>query len=120
LIPSDAGGGTFNLPDEPFLASDGQLYYFFVQAADLGGSISRPPMQLARSAVDGVTGRTIVRSDNFQLMNEALWSPDASFVIVAFAPIQDVYVGGQAEVTYLDGRPSIVLSTYAAQMKWGP
>jgi len=119
LLSSDAGGGMFNMPDEPFLAADGQLYYFFTQSA-VDGSVSRPPLQLVRSGVDGVTGRTVVRGDNFQLMNEALWAPDASFVIVAFAPIMDVYVGGQAEVTYLDGRPSIVLTTFAQQMKWGP
>jgi hypothetical protein len=54
------------------------------------------------------------------LINEALWAPDASFVIVVFAPIQDVYVGGQAEVTYFDGRPSVILTTYAQDLKWGP
>jgi hypothetical protein len=120
LIPSDAGGGTYNLPDEPYLAPDAQLYYFFANAPLSDGFSSRPPLQIVRSALDGVTGRVVLNPDNFQLLNEALWSPDASFVIVAFAPIQDVYVGGQAEVTYLDGRPSIVLTTFAQQMKWGP
>ena len=120
LIPSDAGDGTFNLPDEPYLAPDGQLYYFYAKAPASDGFIGRSPLQLVRSALDGVTGRTVILADNFQLLNEALWAPDASFVIVAFAPIQDVYVGGQAEVTYLDGRPSVVLTTYAQEMKWGP
>jgi hypothetical protein len=120
LIPSDAGGGTFNLPDEPYLAPDAQLYYFFANAPAPDGFSSRAPLQIVRSAPDGVTGRTVLRPDTFELMNEALWSPDASFVIVAFAPIQDVYVGGQAEVTYLDGRPSVILTTFAQDMKWGP
>lgn len=120
LIQSDAGDGTFNLPDEPFLGLDGQLYYFFAKAPAPDGFISRSPLQLVRSALDGVTGRTVILADNFQLLNEALWAPDASFVIVAFAPIQDVYVGGQAEVTYLDGRPSVVLTTFAQDMRWGP
>ena len=120
LIPSDAGDGTFNLPDAPFLAPDGQLYYFFTTSSLSDGFIDRSPLQLVRSAIDGVTGRTVLRSDNFQLMNEALWAPDASFVIVALAPIMDVRVGGQAEVTYVDGRPSIVLTTFAQSMKWGP
>ena len=35
-------------------------------------------------------------------------------------PIQDVYYGGPAEVVYLDGRPPVVLTTFAQQMKWGP
>ena len=120
LIQSDAGDGTFNLPDEPFLGPDDQLYYFFAKAPAPDGFISRSPLQLVRSALDGVTGRTVILADNFQLLNEALWAPDASFVIVAFAPIQDVYVGGQAEVTYLDGRPSVVLTTFAQDMRWGP
>jgi hypothetical protein len=120
LVPSDAGGGAYNLPDEPYLASDGQLYYFFANVPAPDGFIQRGPLQIVRSAIDGVTGRTVVRSDNFQLLNEALWAPDASFVIVAFAPTMDVNVGGQAEVTYLDGRPSVVLTPFAQQMKWGP
>lgn len=120
LIPGDPGTGTFNLPAEPYLAPDGQLYYFFVNAPASDGFINRAPLQLVRSALDGVTGRTIVNADNFQLLNEALWAPDASFVVVVFAPTQDVYYGGQAEVTYLDGRPSVVLTPFAQQMKWGP
>ncbi len=120
LLPTDAGGGNFNFADEPYLAPDGQLYFFYVSAPSPDELIGRPPLQLVRSAPDGVTGRTVVNADNFQLMNDALWAPDASFVIVAFAPIQDVNVGGQAEVTYFDGRPSVVLTTYAQQMKWGP
>jgi len=56
----------------------------------------------------------------FELMNEALWSPDASFVVVAMAPIADVYYGGRAEIVYLDGRPSVILTPFAQSMKWGP
>ena len=31
---------------------------------------SRTPLQLVRSAPDGVTGRTVLRPDTFELMNE--------------------------------------------------
>ena len=120
LIPGDAGAGTFNIPDEPYLAPDGQLYYFFAKVPAPDGFVVRAPLQLVRSAPDGVTGRTVVSEENFQLMNEALWAPDASFVVVAITPIQEVYQGGQAEVVYLDGRPPIVLTLFAQQMKWGP
>ena len=120
LLPTDAGGGNFNLADEPFLAPDGQLYFFFTTASSPDGMIQRSPLQLVRSAPDGVTGRTALSSENFQLLNEALWAPDASLVIVAYAPMQEVYEGGQAEVIFLDGRPSVVLTTFAQQMKWGP
>jgi len=120
LLPTDAGGGNFNFANTPYLAPDGQLYFFYVSGPLPDELIGRSPLQLVRSAPDGVTGRTVINADNFQLMNDALWAPDASFVIVAFAPIQDVNVGGQAEVTYLDGRPPLVLTAFAQNMKWGP
>ncbi|MBK9924080.1 MAG: PD40 domain-containing protein [Anaerolineales bacterium] len=120
LIPSDAGSGAYNLPDEPYLAPDGQLYYFFSAAPSPDGFINRAPLQIVRSAPDGVTGRTVLNPEGLQLINEVLWAPDASFVIIVFAPMQDVYVGGQAEVTYYDGRPPVILTTYAQDLKWGP
>ena len=118
LFTSNYETSTFNYADEPYLAPDGQLYYFFLNTnAELN---SRTPLQLVHSAPDGVTGRAVLRNDTFELMNEALWAPDASFVVVAFAPIQDVYFGGQAEIVYLDGSPNVVLTTYAQSMKGGP
>ena len=54
-------------------------------------------------------------------MNEALWAPDASFVIIADAPIQDVYYGGIPELVYIDAQKSpIQLADFAIDMKWGP
>jgi hypothetical protein len=120
LIPTEAGGGNYNFANVPYLAPDGQLYYFFVTAPSAEGFTARPPLQIVRSAPDGVTGRAVLNAENFQLMNEALWAPDASLVVVVFAPTQEVYSGGQAEVTYFDGRPGMVLTTYAQNMKWGP
>ena len=120
LIQGDAGGGNFNAADEAYLAPDGQLYFFFATVPSPEGVFTRAPLQPVRSAPDGVTGRTVLNSGDFKLLNEALWAPDASFVIVAYAPTQDVYQGGQAEVVYFDGRPSVVLTTFAQQMKWGP
>ena len=120
LLPTDAGGGSFNLADEPYLAPDGQLYFFFGTAPSTDGMVLRAPLQLVRSAPDGVTGRTVLRQESFQLLNEALWAPDASFVIVTSAPTADTYQGGQAEIVYLDGRPGFILTNFARQMKWGP
>jgi hypothetical protein len=120
LLPPEAGGGLYNIPDEPFLAPDGELYYFFAQVAAPDGFINRAPLKIVRSAPDGVTGRTNVLEEEFKLLNEALWAPDASIVLVAIAPTEEVYQGGQAEIVYLDGRPSVVLAPFAQQMKWGP
>ncbi len=120
LIPGDAGGGNFNVADEAYLAPDGQLYFLFATVPAPEGIIVRSPLQLVRSAPDGVTGRTVLSGEDFQLLNEALWAPDASFVIAAIAPSQEVYQGGEARIVYLDSRPSAVLAPFAQQMKWGP
>jgi len=118
LFTSNFDSGSFLYADEPYLALDDQLYFFFAEATtELN---SRTPLQLVRSAPDGVTGRTVLRPDTFELMNESLWAPDASFVVVAFAPTPEVYQGGRAEIVYLDGRPNVVLTAFAQQMKWGP
>jgi hypothetical protein len=118
LLTSSYEGNIFNYVGYPYLAPDGQLYYFFfTSSTELN---QRTPLQLARSAPDGLTGREILRPNTFELMNEALWSPDASFVVTAMGQTQDTYFGGQAEITYLDGRPSVILTSYAQDMKWGP
>jgi hypothetical protein len=120
LLPTDAGSGNYNLASEPYLATDGQLYFFFATAPAPDGFVDNAPVQIVRSAVDGVTGRTVLRPDTFALMNDALWAPDASFVVVAIGADATSYLGGEAEVIYLDGRPSVVLTTFAQEMKWGP
>jgi len=120
LIQGDAGGGNYNVADEAYLAPDGQLYFFFATVASPDGIITRSQLQPVCSAPDGVTGRTVISTEDFQLLNEALWAPDASFVIAAFAPTREVYQGGQAEIIYFDGKPSVVLTPFAQQMKWGP
>ena len=118
LLASNYDTSEFNLAKYPYLAPDNQLYFFFL--ASNTGEYSRTPMQLVRSAPDGVTGRTVVREEKFDTMNEALWAPDASFVIVAKAPSQDVYQGGLPSIVYLDGRPDVQLADFAQQMEWGP
>jgi hypothetical protein len=109
-----------NAANKPYLAPDGQLYYFFTTLNHPDVNIDRIPLQIVRSAPNGVTGRTVMREDTFEMMNEALWSADASSVIVVYAPTQDVYQGGQVELVYLDGRPNVVLAPSAQQLKWGP
>nr|MDQ3007926.1 hypothetical protein [Chloroflexota bacterium] len=105
LFTSNFDTSSFNYADEPYLAPDGQLYFFFANTNNEMNS--RTPLQLVRSAPDGVTGRTLLRPDTFEWMNESLWAPGASFVVVAFAPTPDVYQGGRAEIVYLDGRPNV-------------
>ena len=120
LLTGEAGEGQYNIPDEPCFAQDGLLYYFYAQVAAPDGFVVRPPLQIVRSQPDGVTDRTVIREDTFEMLNEALWFPDASAVVVAIAPNPDVYMGGQAEIVYLDGRPNQGLTIFAQEMEWGP
>jgi Tol biopolymer transport system component len=120
LISLVAKDGTLNLPYEPFLAPDGQLYYFFLNYPEPSEIPNGMPLQLVRSAADGVTDRTILRPETFEQMTEALWAPDASFVVVTLTQSEERLDGGQAEMVYIDGRPNVVLSPSAKQMKWGP
>lgn len=122
LITLGLGDGTIELPDEPSLAPDGQLYYFFGAFSVDSGYFDAPVLELVRSAPDGVTGRTVLRSENFRLMQEALWAPDASFVIVATLPEQNWEPdGGVLELYPTDGQKELVwLAPYGEQMKWGP
>lgn len=120
LLPGETGGN-YNLADQPFLAPDGQLYFFFANVPAGQEFVSRAPLQLVRSAPDGVTNRTVLRPETFQLMNEALWAPDASFVIVANAPIDQVYQGGLIELYYTDANKEMIsLLPFGQQLKWGP
>ena len=120
LLPGDAGGGSYNVADEAYLAPDGQLYFLFATVPAPEGIITRSPLQIVRSAPDAVTGRTVLGSETFPLLNEALWAPDASFLIAVTAPSPEIYQGGEARVVYFDGRPGIVLAPSAQQIKWGP
>lgn len=104
--------------EEPYLSSDNQLFFFFADNPQINDR--RVPLQMVSSAPDAVTDRVVLHSDTFEMMNEALWAPDADFVIVVFALNRDEYLGGQAEIVYLDGRSNIVLTNYAKEMKWGP
>ena len=115
-------GGTVYLPVEPFPAPDGQLYYFFGTYAVDSGFLHAPVLELVRSAPDGVTDRSVLRDENFVLMDEALWAPDASFVVVSMAPARNWNQdGGVLELYYTNGQKSMVwLAPLGYQMRWGP
>jgi Tol biopolymer transport system component len=118
----NAGSGTINLPTAPYLAPDGQLYFFFGSYQAASGFFDAPVLNLVRSSPDGVTGRTVLRNENFRMMEEALWAPDASFVIVATAPDRSWdQSGGVLELYSIDGQKGPVwLASFGQQMRWGP
>ncbi len=119
LISSNYETSSFQYADEPYLAPDGQLYFFYHTANTEFNS--RTPLQLVRSDADGVTNRTVLLPETFQLMNEALWAPDASFVIAAIAPSDQIYQGGALELFYTHAEAGfITLAPFGQQLKWGP
>ncbi len=123
LIPAFSNNeSVLNFASSPFLAADGQLYYFYAtQPYTQQDDVSRAPLQLVRSAADAVTNRTVLNPEIFNTLNEALWAPDASFVITASGPIAEVYQGGIVELYYTDGqRATISLLPFAFDLKWGP
>ena len=120
LLFGDYESDPVEVSDNPFIAPDGQLYYFYASIPNTGDMVSRPPLQLVRSAPDGVTGRTVLRPETFTTMNEALWAPDASFVVIANGSEQ-VYAGGEAQLYYIDGQKTMISLVPSVQnMKWGP
>lgn len=114
--------GMLSLPEELYLAPSGQLYFFLGMYHNASGFFEAPVLHMVRSAPDGVTNRTVLRNDNFVLMDEALWAPDASFVIVATAPDRNwAQGGGVLEMYYADGKIGpIWLAPFGREMKWGP
>jgi len=122
LIPASTSDGTVNFSDEPYLAPNGQFYFFFGTYNVDSGFFEPPVLELVCSAPDGVTDHTVLRDENFRMMNEALWAPDASFVIVATAPARNWDLdGGVLELYYTDGQRGMVwLAASGWQMKWGP
>jgi hypothetical protein len=115
------GIGTAYLPKEIYLAPDGHLYFFFGLFQTNSGYWEPPVLNMVRSSPDGVTGRNVLRDENFRLLNEALWAPDASFVITATWPGANWNrEGGVLELYYTDGQKSPVwLAPFGKLMKWG-
>lgn len=116
------GSGTVNLAKEPYLAPNGQLYFFFGAYQAESGYWDAPVLELVRSAPEDMTKRTVLRDENFVLMQEALWAPDASLVIMSIGPARNWHRGGGVlELYYTDGQKNMVwLAPSGQQMKWGP
>ncbi len=121
LFVGDFDTNPAQLAEAPFLAPDGNLYFFYASIPNTGDMVNRPPLQLVRSAPDGVTNLTVLRPEIYDLKNEHLWSPDGSFVIITKAPTPDTYYGGTPVLIYTDPtKGNIDLGKFAINMQWGP
>ena len=120
LVSFDGTNGPIGFAQAPILSPDNQLYYFFNTQSNVEDVASRVPLYMVRSAPDGVTNRTNLISTPFENVNEILWTPDATFAVLAIAPVENIYQGGKAEIYYTDGRPAVSLVPFAQKMRWGP
>lgn len=117
-----AGDGIMNLPRELYAAPDGRLYFFLGTYGADSGYFDAPVLELVRSGPDGVAGRTVLRRENFVLMKQALWAPDASFVIVVSSVGRNWdQESGVLELYYTDAQNKTVwLASSGQQLRWGP
>lgn len=113
-----SGLGPYVFADAPYLAPDGQLYFFYATYPDLPTGHTR--LKMVRSAPDGIAGRVELSAESMDSFNEALWSPDARSVVVAVATAEDMYQGGEVRLLFVDGGPWYGLVSFASNLKWGP
>ena len=118
LLPGAAPDGTYNFADAAEVGPDNRLYFLFNNLSQIPND-DHTPLYIVRSAPDGSTDRTQLLPDAFENINEVLWAPDASVLILAIAAGPDAYAGGEARLIYLDGRPSMALLPVAEDLRWG-
>jgi Tol biopolymer transport system component len=122
LLPGAASNDTYNFADAVRVGPDGKIYFFFNNLPTIPVS-GHTPLFLVRSDSDGVTGRTQLLPEAFPAINEILWAPDASLAVLATVDPNakpEIYQGGQAQIVYPDGRPSVTIAPFVQSMHWGP
>jgi hypothetical protein len=118
LLPPQNPDTTYNFADVPLLAPDGQLYFLFANLPTIPSS--HTPLMLVRSAPDAVTGRTVIYPDTFTSVNEALWAPDASKIILVESGNPETWTGGAATLYPVGGGGPVPLLPDAGNLRWGP
>lgn len=118
LLPPQNADSTYNFSEAPLLAPDGQLFFLFANLAEIPQS--HTPLTLVRSAADAVTGRTAIRSETFASVNEALWAPDASGIVLVESGDPANWVGGGATFYPIGGGTPVKLLPAAGNLRWGP
>jgi Tol biopolymer transport system component len=110
-------GEAYNFVGWPLQLANGDLQYFYSSATELPeGDV---PLYIIRSAADGTSARTQLRSESFSL-REALWSPDGDLVLVAQPAAGGDGNSGPVTLVLLDGSPVVPLIDSAFNLRWGP
>ncbi len=108
----------YNFVGWPLQLADGSLMYFYTSSAEIPeGDVG---FFMVRSAPDGVSGRSQLRPESFN-MHEALWAEDGSLaVIVQNATTAGNGNGGLMVLVFGDGQAVQVLLDEARHLRWGP
>lgn len=105
-------------------APDGTLYYFYSNLLEYPADYFVPDYKLYRSGLDGISARTLVRSETHQV-TEVLWAPDLHSVVIVDAndraTINDVSMFGARRILYLttDNKPTLELEYSGFRLRWG-
>jgi len=110
---------TFNFVGWPVQLPSGDFQYFYASTAQYPEG--DPDFSLVRTSSDGSSNRIVLRPESFNDFRQALWAPDASFIIV----VQPEYGGspssqGPLLMISVDEIPIFPLGVNGSHMAWGP
>lgn len=120
LVSATSPENTFNFVGWPMELPNGDLQYFFTNTAAIPPET--PRLTLVRTASDGSSDRTQIRQEDWDLQ-EALWSPDGSLVVVVEPYVQDTDSVRDGTIILIDtllGGPVRPLVTNGYKLRWGP
>jgi len=119
LIPTTSDEGTLNFVGWANQTLDGGLVYFYTNTPTIPeGEVA---LSMVRSAADGVTDRTQLRPEAFQI-SDAIWAPDGSLAVVVQLPPGTLGwpLRGPVLLVPADGGPIRPLVTSGYDLRWGP
>jgi hypothetical protein len=120
LISHTSPDNTLNFVGWPMELPNGDLQYFFMNTAAVPPET--PRLTLVRSVGDGISGRTQIRQEDWDLQ-EALWAPDGSLVLVVEPYVQDTDPLQDGTIIFIDillGEPIRPLVMNGYKLRWGP
>lgn len=119
LVSEDSSDGTLNFVGWPMQIPSGELQYFFTNIA--GFPESGIGLTVVRAGNDGVSGRTLLRQETWDLY-EVLWAPDGSLFVAIQPYYEDTSMPRDGTIILVDvlGEPVRPLVVNGYKLRWGP
>ena len=119
LVSEDSSDGTLNFVGWPMQMPGGELQYFFTNIA--GFPESGIVLTLVRAGNDGVSERTLLRQETWDLY-EVLWSLDGSLLVAVQSYYEDAPMPRDGTIILVDtlGSPVRPLVVNGYKLRWGP